>query len=180
MILDMFLTFFKIGAFTFGGGYAMIPIIVKEVVEKKNWITNEEFMDAIAIAQASPGSMAVNSSIYVGYKLKGLKGAIACLLGTVIPSFLIILLIATFFYRFRNNEILDKVFLGIRPAIVALILSAVYQLIKNAGLGYDKLLVALATTLIIVFLGVSPIWLILIGAVGSVFINKFGKNIALF
>ena len=176
MLWDMFKTFLKIGAFTFGGGFAMIPIIQAEIVDKRKWISSEEFMDAIAIAQASPGSMAVNSSIYVGYKLKGLKGAIACLLGTVLPSFIIILIIATFFYRFRDNRILDKVFLGIRPAIVALIASAVYQLIKNAGLGYDKLLVALATTLIIVFLGVSPIWLILVGAVGSVVINKIRKN----
>lgn len=172
MILDMFLTFFKIGMFTFGGGYAMIPIIVKEIVEKKNWISNEEFMDAIAIAQASPGSMAVNASIYVGYKLKGIKGAIACLLGTVLPSFFIILIIATFFYKFRDNRIMDKVFLGIRPAIVALIVSAVYQLVKKAGLGYDKLLVSLATVIIIIFLGTSPIWLILAGGVGSVVVNK--------
>lgn len=87
MILNMFLTFFKIGAFTFGGGYVMISIIMEEVVEKKNWLSNEEFMDALAIAQASPGSMAANISIFVGYKLKGARGAIACLLGAVLPAF---------------------------------------------------------------------------------------------
>ena len=92
----MFLTFFKIGAFTFGGGFAMIPIIQKEVVENKKWIKDEEFIDTISIAQSSPGPIAVNSSIFVGYKISGFPGALICTFGTVLPSFLIILVIAVF------------------------------------------------------------------------------------
>lgn len=172
MLLKMFLTFFKIGAFTFGGGYAMIPIIQEEIVNKRKWIDENEFLDAIAVAQGSPGPVAVNTSIYVGYRVGGLAGALMCLLGTILPSFFIILVVAKFFYQYRNNPILDKVFLGIRPAIVALILSAVYKLLKNSKFGYNKLLISLATTLIIVFLGVSPIYLVLFGAIGSVIINK--------
>lgn len=172
MLLNLFITFFKIGAFTFGGGYAMLPIIQREIVEKKNWIDDEEFMDALAIAQASPGPVAVNTSIYVGYRLKGLKGAITCLLGTVLPSFLTILIIATFFYQFRENAIIDKIFLGIRPAVVALILAAVYKLMKKSKFTYDKLVVSLVTILIIVIFKTSPIWLVIAGAIGSVAWNK--------
>ena len=132
MFFSLFITFFKIGAFTFGGGYAMLPIIQKELVDIKKLISEEEFMDAIALAQASPGSVALNTSVYVGYRIKGLKGALASTLGSVLPSFIIILLIAMYFFRFRNNEFVDSIFMGIRPAIVALILSAVYQMWKNS------------------------------------------------
>lgn len=177
MLWNLFLTFFKVGAFTFGGGYAMIPIIQQEIVEKKKWIDDNEFMDAIALAQASPGPVAVNTSIYVGHRLKGVKGAITCTLGTVLPSFLTILVIAMFFYQFRQNEILDKIFMGVRPAVVALIASAVYKLVKKSNFGYDKLLVAFVTILLIVFTGISPIWLVIMGGVGSVAINKIrGKS----
>jgi chromate transporter len=169
----MFITFFKIGAFTFGGGYAMIPIIQEEVVEKKKWIEDGEFMDAIALAQASPGPVAVNTSVYCGYKLKGVTGAIVCTLGTVLPSFLIILLIAMFFFQFRNNTVIDQVFMGIRPAVVALILSAVYKMWKKSKFGYAKLAVVLGTILIIVLFDVSPIWLVIAGGLGSFLINKY-------
>ena len=103
MLLEMFLTFFKIGAFTFGGGYAMIPIIQDEISVKRDWMKEEEFLDALAMAQGSPGAIAVNTSIYVGYKLKGVRGAIVATLGTVLPSFLIMLIIARFFFQFRNK-----------------------------------------------------------------------------
>ncbi len=172
MILNLFLTFFKIGAFTFGGGYAMIPIIQEEIVKKKKLIDENEFLDAIALAQGSPGPIAVNTSIYVGYRVAGFPGALACTLGTVLPSFAIILLVVTYFYQYRNNPILDKVFLGIGPAIVALILSAVYKMVKNSGFGYKKLGISLASALIIIFLGVSPIYLVLAGGIGSILINK--------
>lgn len=176
MIFHMFLTFLKIGAFTFGGGYVMIAIIVEEIVEKKKWISNEEMMDGLAIAQASPGSMAVNSSIFIGYKLKGIRGAIVCLLGTVLPAFLIILLIASFFYKVRDNIILNKMLLGIRPAVVGLILSAVYRLMKKANFRYGALSVSLVTVILVVLLKVSPIWVIIGGALGSVVINKVRRN----
>ncbi|HPP32309.1 MAG TPA: chromate transporter, partial [Soehngenia sp.] len=101
IILNLFITFFKIGAFTFGGGYAMIPIMEREIVENKKLIDDEEFTDMLALAQASPGPVAVNTSIFIGYKIKGLMGALSSLLGTVLPSFLIILIIAVFFNDFK-------------------------------------------------------------------------------
>lgn len=173
MLWNMFLTFFKIGAFTFGGGFAMIPIIEEEIVEKRKWMEDYEFLDAIALAQASPGPIAVNTSIYCGYKLKGRLGAFVCTLGTVLPSFITILIIASVFYEFRSNPIVDQVFFGIRPAVVALILSAVYKMLKKVKFGYNKLLVSLATLLIMVFTQISPIWIVLAGALGSVTYNKF-------
>lgn len=176
MLFKMFITFFKIGAFTFGGGYAMIPIIQEEVVSKKKWVDEKEFLDVIAVAQGSPGPVAVNTSIYIGHSLKGFPGALAALLGTVLPSFLIILLIAMFFYQYRDNPILDKVFLGIAPAIVALIMSAVYKLTISSRLGYNKLIISVVTILCIVFLDISPIYLIIAGGIGSILINKSKNN----
>ena len=176
MLWKMFITFFKIGAFTFGGGYAMIPIIQEEVVEKKRWIDYEEFLDALSVAQASPGAMAVNTSIYCGYKIKGFAGAFACTLGAILPSFMAILFFSIYLYQFRSNPILDKIFMGIRPAVVALILSAVYKIWKKSHLSYDKLVISLVTLIMIVFFGISPIWLVLAGAVGSVVYNKVKKQ----
>lgn len=176
MLWKMFLTFFKIGAFTFGGGFAMIPIIQQEVVDKHNWIKDEEFMDTISIAQSSPGPIAVNSSIYVGYKIKGFIGALVCTLGTILPSFITILIIAIFFNQFKDNIIFEKVFMGIRPAVVALIFSAVYRLVYKSHLGYGALSMALAIMLIIVFLKISPIYMVILGAGGSVIYHKLVKN----
>lgn len=165
----MFLTFFKIGAFTIGGGYAMIPIIQQEIVEKKKWIEEEEFLDIIAISQGSPGPIAINASIFIGYRLKGLKGAITCMLGTALPSFLIILLIAMMFFQYRNNPIIEKVFLGIRPAVVALIASAVYKMYKSSQIKGIRILIAIASMLVIVFTNISPVYLILVGGIGAIF-----------
>ncbi len=176
MLLKIFLTFFKIGAFTFGGGYAMIPIIQDEIVIKRGWMDEREFLDAIALAQGAPGAVAINTSIYVGYRIKGVPGAILATLGTVLPSFFIILIVAKFFFKYRDNPIIDKVFLGIRPAIVALILSAVYKLTETAKLGYIAMIVSFVSALLIVFLGINPIYLIIVGALGSVVINKIKRR----
>ena len=173
MLFDLFFTFFKIGAFTFGGGYAMLPIIQKEIVENKGLISEEEFMDAIALAQASPGPVAVNTSVYVGYRIMGFKGALSATLGAVLPSFLIILLIAAYFIQFRDNQIVERVFLGIRPAIVALILAAVYKMWIKTKRTYLKFFVAIGTIFIIIFLGISPVWVVIAGALVSVIYHKF-------
>lgn len=176
MLWDMFLTFFKIGAFTFGGGFAMIPIIQKEVVDNKNWVEEDEFMDTITIAQSAPGPIAVNSSIFIGYKIDGVVGALVCTLGTVLPSFIIILLIAKFFYQFKDNHVIEKIFSGIRPAVVALIFSTVYRLVQGSHFKYSGLLIALATALVIIFLNINPMYMVIIGALGSVLINRFGNK----
>jgi chromate transporter len=162
ILLKLFITFFKIGAFTLGGGYAMIPLIQVEVVEKKKWLDNEEFLDAIAIAQSAPGAIAVNSSVFIGYKLRGILGAAACVLGVVLPSFIIILLISIFLYQYRSNKIVEKAFLGIRPAVAGLIASAVYKLARTSKIR-GKLLFIPIIAVVGIILGVSPIVEILAG-----------------
>lgn len=168
MYFEMFKAFFKIGAFTIGGGYAMVPLIQDEVVEKKEWLSDEEFVDIMAIAEITPGPVAVNTSTYVGYKLKGVKGSIVCTLSTVLPSFLIILLIVTSLWKYRNNAIIEKAFLGIRPAVAALVFSAVYKIGKGMNVNKYMLAIGLITVLAVVVFNVSPIIIILVVAFGSI------------
>lgn len=176
--LKMFITFFKIGAFTFGGGYAMVPIIQNEIVNKYHWMDEKEFIDALSITQAFPGAVAVNTSIYVGYKLKKIPGAIVCTLGTVLPSFITISIVARFFVEFRDNATIERIFMGVRPAVVALIIAAVFELFKGDQSSniYAKVLIILLTIGAIVFLEINPIWIILFGAVVSIIYNKFLGN----
>lgn len=132
--LKLFSSFFKIGAFTFGGGWAMISLLEEDIVNKHKWLEKEEFIDNLAIAQSLPGIMAVNVAIAVGYKLNKIWGSIFAVLGTILPSFLIILAIAMFLTpdTIKNNETLTRIFKGIRPAVVALILSPVFTTAKSA------------------------------------------------
>ncbi len=176
MLFKMFMTFFKIGAFTFGGGYAMLPMIQKEVVEKNQWVETEEFMDIIAIAEVTPGPVAVNTSSYVGFKIAGFKGAIMCTLGTVLPSFLIILFIAMFFGHYKDNSTIEKMFLGIRPAVVALILSAVYKLRIGIEFTLPVIIVAISTVVIILLFDISPIFIILGSAFGAIAYGKYKES----
>lgn len=170
--LKFFITFFKIGAFTFGGGYAMIPLIQAEVVEKNKWLSNDEFLDTIAISQSLPGAIAVNSSLFIGYRLGGVLGSIVCGIGVVLPSFIIILMISIYFYKLRNNKMVDKVFLGIRPAVVALISSAVYKLSKASKIEGKALIIPIIS-LTAVMLNVSPIIVILTGGLFSILYFKY-------
>lgn len=162
-----FTTFFKIGIFTIGGGYAMIPIIEAEVVDRHKWVSKEEFLDLIAISQSCPGVFAINISIFIGYKLRKLSGAIATALGTALPSFLIILLIAMFFHRFQDNAVVQAIFKGIRPAVVALIAVPTFNLAKSAKITWTTCWIPIVSALAIWLLGVSPILIILLAAVGG-------------
>jgi chromate transporter len=163
----LFKTFFKIGAFTLGGGYAMIPIIEGEVVDKNHWIEKEDFLDLIAIAQSCPGVFAINISTFIGYKLKGNKGALCTTLGTALPSFLIILLIAMFFHQFMNVGWIAAMFRGIRPAVVALIAAPTFSLAKSAHITLSNCWIPLASALLIWQLGVSPVFIIIAAGLGG-------------
>ena len=171
-----FLSVLKIGSFTIGGGYAMIPLIEKEVVDVKHWLAKEDFLDILALAQSSPGILAVNVSIFVGYRLKGIKGSIVTALGTILPSFLIILLIAMFFESYKNNVWVEAIFKGIRPAVVALIAVPVFNLAKTAKLSYKTFLIPAISAVLIWLLGVSPIWIILSAAIGGFLYGKLKKE----
>jgi chromate transporter len=175
MLFDIFKTFFKVGAFTIGGGYAMIPIIQKEVVDNKNWMKNEEFLDAIAVTNSLPGPLAINSATFVGYKTAGVKGALAAALGATMPSFLIILTIAVFFSNFSNNAILEHVFAGVRPAVVALILYALVKLAKSAGITKINMGIGLIALAAILLINLHPIFVVILAGIAGMFIFK-GKE----
>ncbi len=164
---ESFRTFFKIGMFTLGGGYAMIPLIEEEVVNRHKWVTKDEMLDLIAIAQSCPGVFAINISIFIGYKLQKTQGAIATALGTALPSFLIILAIAIFFHHFEDNKIIAAMFKGIRPAVVALIAVPTFNLAKQAKLNKFTVWIPVVSALFIWLLGVSPIWIIIIAGIGG-------------
>ena len=161
MLLKLFTTFFKIGLFTFGGGYAMIPLIEREVIEKKRWVEKKDFLDMLVLAQSTPGPIAVNTSVFVGYKTAGTKGAIAATLGTILPSFIVILLLALFFVEVRDNIYVDAAFRAMRPAVVALIVAPLLGLVK--GMKWYLMAVAAAVAVSVWYFGVSPIYFIAAG-----------------
>lgn len=166
MYLTLFLTFVKIGMFTIGGGYAMIPLIEREIV-KRQWMDKEEFVQMFAITQSLPGIFAVNISIFVGYKLRKFRGSLLCALGTILPAFVIILLIALFFNRFQDNPYVIRIFNGIRPAVVALILVPCLSAIKAIRLSYMELVAPAIGAVLIWKAGVSPVYIILAGIAGG-------------
>lgn len=151
LLLKLFTTFFKIGAFTFGGGWAMISIIEREIVDKHKWIDKTEFLDLLAVAQSMPGILAVNISVVIGDKLRLLKGSLAAASGTIMPSFLIILLIAMFLTPdlITGNPVISSIFKGIRPAVVALIVAPVITSAKSAGLSWKTVWIPVAVALLI-------------------------------
>lgn len=171
-----FSTFFKIGMFTLGGGYAMIPIIEEEVVNKHQWVSKEDMLDLIAIAQSCPGVFAINISIFIGYKLRKTRGALVTALGTALPSFLIILAIAIFFHQFEDNKVVAAMFRGIRPAVVALIAVPTFNLAKSAHLNRYTLWIPIVSALAIWLLGVSPILIIILAGVGGYLYGLTQKN----
>jgi chromate transporter len=164
---EAFITFFKIGIFTLGGGYAMIPLIEEEVVNRKQWVRKEEMLDLIAIAQSCPGVFAINIAIFIGYKLNKLRGALATTLGTALPSFMIILLIAMFFKQFEDNAVVAAMFRGIRPAVVALIAVPTFNLGRRAELNKFTIWIPVVSALAIWALGISPIWIIIVAGIGG-------------
>ncbi|MCF0196134.1 MAG: chromate transporter [Bacteroidaceae bacterium] len=167
LLWTMFSTFFRIGLFTFGGGYAMIPIIRTEVVERHQWMEDKELMDLIAVAQSCPGVFAVNISIFIGYKLRRTAGSFLCALGAALPSFLIILAIALVFQQFRGNEWVERAFRGIRPVVVALIATPVFGMAKSAKLNRFTVWIPIAATFAIWLLGVNPVYVILLAGMGG-------------
>lgn len=176
MYWTLFLTFLKIGVGTIGGGYAMLPLIQREVVDR-GWLSKEDFIDLFSVAQSLPGIFAVNISIFVGYKLKKNMGSVICALGTILPSFVIILLIATFFTQVQDNEWVEKIFKGLRPAVVALIAVPCITTARSIKLNYLTMIIPIVAALLIWMGGVSPVWIILAAIVGGlVYGLKIKKN----
>lgn len=170
----LFTSFLKIGAFTFGGGFAMIPLIEREMIDRRGWIERTDFLELLTLAQSAPGPIALNTAVFVGYKIAGYRGALSAVTGVVLPSFIIILLIAMYFTDFRTNRYVDAAFKGMRPAVVALIAAPVFGLAR--GMGWWKIGLAAIAALIVWLLGVSPIWFILVGAVGGILYTFYNRK----
>lgn len=170
---QLFTTFVRIGSFTLGGGYAMIPLIQKEVVENRKWIEDKEFIDMLAMAQSAPGVIAVNTAIFIGYKIRGFKGSLVTTLGSALPSFVIILLLAMVFTNFRENPVVERIFKGIRPAVVALIAAPLYKMAKSAGVTWKNIFIPIAAVLLIWLADVSPIWIVVAAIAGGIVYGIF-------
>lgn len=158
---QIFTVFAKIGAFTIGGGYAMIPLIRDEMI-KRDWMSDEELPDIIAMAQSAPGVLAVNMSIFVGHKLRGVKGSVVATLGSVIPSFVAILLIAMVFTNFRDNPVVERIFKGIRPVVVSLIAVPMINMARKNNKIWWAWAISAVTLFMVAFLSFSPVYILLV------------------
>lgn len=173
---ELFWSFFKIGTFTIGGGYAMIPLMEKELVDRRQWIDREAFMDILAVSQAMPGIFAVNMATNVGYRLRGFKGSVAAIIGNIAIPIVIILCLATCFRFLKDNTIFEAIFKGIRPAVVALIAAPVFNMAKTAGINWRNCWIPIVAAGLIYLLGISPIWIILVTILGGVLYGRWQQH----
>lgn len=176
MLLELFLTFAKIGVMTFGGGYAMLPILQRELVENKGWSTEEDLADYFAIGQCTPGIIAINTATFVGSKKKGTIGGIVASLGMVFPSLVIITTIALFLTSFADLAVVQHAFAGIRVAVVVLIFNSVLKLMKGAVKDAYALFVFLLVFILSLFTSISTVWFIIASAILGIVINTYIKN----
>ncbi len=171
---ELFVAFLRIGGLTFGGGYAMLPMLEKEAVEKKRWITNEELLDFYAVAQCTPGSIASNTATLIGYRVKGTAGALAAALGVVSPSYAIITIIAAFISNFTDLEIVQNALAGVQVCVAALILSAIASLWKKSVVDRITFCFFLITLAAVVFVSLSPILAVVVMAAAGICIKRAG------
>ena len=173
--IKSFLIFTRIGAFTIGGGFAMVPLIENELVDKRKWISREDFLDLMALAQTVPGIFAVNIAIFIGYKLKKFWGAFWMALGTILPSFIIMLAIALFFQQFKHIPAVETIYKGIRPAVVALIAAPTFKMAKSAKISRYNIWIPCVSALLIWLLDFSPIYVIILSGLGGYLYGRY-KN----
>lgn len=167
MIWKLFVSFWKIGTFTIGGGYVMIPMMEAELVDRRRWISRDEFLDFLSLSQAMPGIFAVNMATCIGRRLAGWRGVVAAVAGNIAMPIAIILLLAMFFRYLGDNAIVERLFKGLRPVVVALIAAPVFRLAKQAHVGWKNCWIPILSALLIWLFGVSPIGIILVAALGG-------------
>jgi chromate transporter len=167
ILLELFITFFKIGAFSFGGGYAMLPLIEEEVIQVHNWISSTEFIDILAISEMTPGPIAINSATFLGYKVAGVFGSAVATLGVVMPSFIVMSLIFHFVYKFKESPYVDWIFKGIRPVVLGLIASAAVTVAKSTFIDIKSVIIAIVLFFFVTFKKLNPILaIVLAGGLG--------------
>lgn len=178
LLWEIFLTFLKIGPVTFGGGYAMIPFIEREVVTKKKWIDPDDVTDVFAVAESVPGAIAINTATFIGYRIAGTLGAMVAMAGVLIPTFLIIIALSMFYLYFNSNPRMEAAFEGIRPAIVALITFAGYKIGQMAIVDKTTLIAASSTVAVLLLVPIHPALIILLGAVLGVLLMKMREKVS--
>lgn len=166
-LFELFWVFFKIGSFTLGGGFAMIPLMEKEIVDSKKWLGKEDFLDILSLSQAMPGIFAANMASSIGYRLRGPIGAVVAVIGNILMPILMILALAVFFRYFRDNPLVESIFKGIRPCVVALIAAPVFTMAKNAGISWRNCWIPIVAALLIWLLDISPILIIIVAGLGG-------------
>ncbi|MBQ4109661.1 MAG: chromate transporter [Clostridia bacterium] len=175
-LTELFISFFKLGAFTFGGGYAMLPLIQKEIVEKRNWCTEDEILDYFAVGQCTPGVIAVNTATFIGYKQRGVIGAIIATIGLIVSPLILISIIASFLKNFAEYEIVKNIFGGIRVIVAVLIINAVITMAKKALVDKNCLLLSFVGLAVSLYLPISPVYAVLFGAVCGIWIKNSGTK----
>jgi len=185
ILLKLFLSFFQVGLFTFGGGYASLPLIQEQVLEKNHWLTQAEFMDVLTISQMTPGPIAINASTFVGTKVAGLPGAIVATVGCVTPSCIIVLILAGLYYRYKGFSLIEGIIKGLRPAVVALIGSAAFSIllttlfssdsfpIEFSNINWAALILMLASLLLLKKFRLNPIHVMLLSGAAGVILYGF-------
>ena len=174
--IDLFLAFAKIGVMTFGGGYAMLPMLERELIDNRGWTTNEELMDYFAVAQCTPGVIAVNTSTFIGCKTHGILGGIAATAGMITPSLIIITIIAAFIQQFAHLAVVQHAFAGIRIAVCALVLQSVWKMAKKGVVDVPTSVILLVTFAAVAFFGVSPVVMVVIAAAAGIIIGMIRRK----
>lgn len=172
-LISLFLTFARIGAFTFGGGYAMLPMLQREVVQSRKWATEDEVLDYFAIGQCTPGVIFVNTATFIGYKQKGIPGAIFATAGGVFPSLVIIMIIAAVLTNFAHLPVVQNAFGGIRVVVGVLIINAVSGMWKKSVVDKLGIILAIISFVVATFVDISPVWLVLLGAIIGIVVKSF-------
>lgn len=168
-VLELFISFFKIGAFSFGGGYAMLPMIQDEVINVHKWITTAEYIDILAIAEMTPGPIAINSATFLGYKVAGVTGSAFATLGVVLPSFIVMSLIFHFIFKFKSSPYVEWIFKGIRPVVLGLIAAAAISVAQSTFVDIPSVMIAVLLFYLVAFRNFNPIYaIVLAGAIGAV------------
>ena len=175
-ILNLFISFVKIGAFTFGGGYAMIPLIQKEAVDTHKWVNNDDILDILAIAESTPGVLAVNSATFIGYKVAGFWGSLIATLGVVLPSFIIIMIVSFFYDAFRSNEYVNYAFYGIRAGVSVLLLNTVMKLAKTLDRSMFSALLVIVSFFLSTLFNINAIYIIIFSAVVGIIYTTIMRN----
>ena len=176
ILADLFFTFLKIGTFAVGGGPSMIPLIEIDAVHNKKWISEEEFVDMIALTQSIPGPIAVDASVFIGYKVAGIPGSIAAVLGSIFSAFVVLLVIAAYFVGVNKNKAVEAVFMGARPAVVALLALPVLRMGKSSNITKKTIIIPVATVILVSFLNINAVYIIISAALGGLIYGFYTKR----